>query len=238
MIAPDAESPAVICILGMHRSGTSCLAGSLEEAGLYLGDVYVTAPHNAKGNRESRAIMDLQEEILRDSGGSWDRPPSVVFWTEKQRSRRDEIIEGYPEDKTWGFKDPRTLLTIDGWLDALPRCTTFVGTFRHPSTVAASLRRRNGFAQDKSNQLWVAYNRLLLSMHRRYDIPIVCFDWDRDRYTERLASLCDSLDLTVPVGGFTFPERGLTHHFVEPDYHLPLEMAKMLEELMEIAASK
>jgi len=31
-------SPPIL-ILGMHRSGTSCLAGCLEEAGLYLGDV-------------------------------------------------------------------------------------------------------------------------------------------------------------------------------------------------------
>ena len=30
---------AVICILGMHRSGTSSLAGCLQEAGLELGDV-------------------------------------------------------------------------------------------------------------------------------------------------------------------------------------------------------
>ncbi|HBM84618.1 MAG TPA: sulfotransferase family protein, partial [Halieaceae bacterium] len=28
----------VIAILGMHRSGTSCLTGSLQEAGLELGE--------------------------------------------------------------------------------------------------------------------------------------------------------------------------------------------------------
>ena len=42
-----------IVILGMHRSGTSCLAGCLEELGLHLGTVITSAPHNKKGNREN-----------------------------------------------------------------------------------------------------------------------------------------------------------------------------------------
>jgi len=46
-------SPPIL-ILGMHRSGTSCLAGCLEEAGLYLGDVNLKAGFNKKGNRENR----------------------------------------------------------------------------------------------------------------------------------------------------------------------------------------
>ena len=37
-----------VMILGMHRSGTSMLAGSLQEAGLALGDVLTEAPYNPK----------------------------------------------------------------------------------------------------------------------------------------------------------------------------------------------
>jgi len=44
-----------VAILGMHRSGTSCLAGSLQELGLYLGEVYDQNPHNPRGNRENAA---------------------------------------------------------------------------------------------------------------------------------------------------------------------------------------
>lgn len=51
---PLSPYASTVLILGMHRSGTSCLAGSLQEAGLYLGEVNTAAPHNAKGNRESR----------------------------------------------------------------------------------------------------------------------------------------------------------------------------------------
>jgi len=40
---PATSSSQAVLILGMHRSGTSCLAGSLQEAGLYLGEVNTAA---------------------------------------------------------------------------------------------------------------------------------------------------------------------------------------------------
>ena len=71
----DGDAQRSVVILGMHRSGTSVLAGSLQEAGLVLGDVVTQAPHNKKGNRENRAIMFMQEDLLQSNGGSWDNPP-------------------------------------------------------------------------------------------------------------------------------------------------------------------
>ena len=58
----------------MHRSGTSCLTGSLEAAGLYLGNIQTWNPFNLKGNRENQEIVDLHDLILADNGGSWDSP--------------------------------------------------------------------------------------------------------------------------------------------------------------------
>ena len=46
----NSELPArLIAVLGMHRSGTSYLAGSLQEAGLILGDCHTWNKHNEKG---------------------------------------------------------------------------------------------------------------------------------------------------------------------------------------------
>jgi hypothetical protein len=59
----------------MHRSGTSCLTGTLESWGVVLGDVHRGNPFNAKGNRESQKIMDLHDRIMAANGGSWLRPP-------------------------------------------------------------------------------------------------------------------------------------------------------------------
>ncbi len=48
---PSLSTHKTVLILSMHRSGTSCLAGSLQQGGMYLGDVYEHSPHNIKGNR-------------------------------------------------------------------------------------------------------------------------------------------------------------------------------------------
>jgi len=72
---PAAAGQRVIAILGMHRSGTSLLAGTLQECGLDLGDVITASPANEKGNRESWALMALHEDLLRKAGGSWNQPP-------------------------------------------------------------------------------------------------------------------------------------------------------------------
>lgn len=104
-----------IIILGMHRSGTSCLAGSLEEAGVFLGPVSRENLYNPKGSRENRAIMELQDLVLSDNGGSWDSPPVKIHWSEERRMIQAQLLEVYCDQKIWGFKDPRTLILLDGW---------------------------------------------------------------------------------------------------------------------------
>jgi len=66
----------VIAVLGMHRSGTSCLTGLLEDAGVPLGDVQKENPHNPLGNQENLRIMHLHDAVLAANGGSWDAPPA------------------------------------------------------------------------------------------------------------------------------------------------------------------
>ena len=228
-------SSRVVIILGMHRSGTSCLTGSLQEGGLYLGEVNTAAPHNAKGNRENRAIMDLQDDILRANGGDWDRPPETVTWQSGHRKRRDEIIATYPTDRVWGFKDPRTLLTLSGWLEVLPQAC-FVGTFRHPVAVAASLHARNGVALENSLTLWLTYNRLLLDYQRRFDFPLICFDWPLERYQQCLQNIVPILGLTVPTTGFSFFEIALRKNSVPSNsVTLPAPVAALYRELREVA---
>ena len=104
----------VIAILGMHRAGTSSLAGSLEAAGLFLGDVHGRGQWNQKGNRESRFLMKLHEDVLKANGGNWHRPPASVTWLPEHEARRDRYIRQRLGRPAWGFKDPRTTFTLVG----------------------------------------------------------------------------------------------------------------------------
>src|SRR2546430_4861601 len=121
----------------MHRSGTSCLTGTLGEAGVFLGEVSTKNRFNPKGNRENQRILSLHQELLQANGGNWDDPPERVRWSDEHRAMRDAIIASYAGKKIWGFKDPRALFTLDGWREALPQIE-LAGIVRDPVSVARS----------------------------------------------------------------------------------------------------
>jgi hypothetical protein len=178
----------------MHRSGTSCLAGTLEEAGVFLGDVFRKNRHNAKGNRENQRIIQLHDSMLAEHGGSWHAPPTETTWSAWHRQQRDEIIASYRDAPQWGFKDPRTLFTLDGWLEALPRLR-LVGIVRNPLAVAESLRARNGFPLEHGLALWTRYNERLLTYQARLEFPLLSFDREDDELRRVLAQALDELAL-------------------------------------------
>lgn len=224
-------APTPILVLGMHRSGTSCLAGSLQEAGLFLGDVNTQARYNLRGNRESRPIMDLHDEILRDNGGSWDAPPAQpARWSDAHRARRDELIETFPKNGVWGFKDPRSVLALDGWFEVLPGLRA-ICTYRHPMAVAASLASRNSFSIEKGLSIWLAYNRATLAYCERHDFPVISFDWAPDRYLARLEQLATDYGLQMPEGGFQFFTSALRKNAAPPDAALPADVEAVYAQL-------
>jgi hypothetical protein len=221
-----------IAVLGMHRSGTSCLVGLLEQAGVFLGDVSRKNPSNAKGNRENARIMALHEELLKVNDGTWDAPPEAVSWPRDLKARRDEIIQSYRDSALWGFKDPRTLLTLEGWLEVLPGLE-LVGIFRHPLAVAESLRRRNGFSIEKGLGLWSTYNDRLLRYRERYGFPVVCFD--ADGLTELVGRLAASLGLPPATGLLDFFEAELIHAAPDGNALMPDHVHRLHLELKRAA---
>lgn len=186
----QSESCMVI-ILGMHRSGTSSLAGCLQQRGLYLGKVIEESPYNPKGNRENPAIMRLNESVLSHSGGSWNRPPQVISWTRDQVTERNRIIESYVRHSpSFGFKDPRNLFTLPFWEDSR-LYIRYVGTFRNPLSAAKSLHARDGIPIPDGLALWKQYNSRLMSLHSIHRFPIISFDVAPPEYllsVERIAS--------------------------------------------------
>lgn len=215
----------------MHRSGTSSLAGSLEEAGLHLGEVVRQSDHNPKGNRESVAVRDLNERLLEHNDGAWDRPPATVVWDDDFRTQRAAVIAAHAADWRWGFKDPRTLLTLAFWQEALPDLA-LVGTFRHPLAVAASLERRNGIVVERGMALWQAYNERLVVAHAKAPFPVLSFDLDPEAYRAGVATMAAALDLPGQPGFFT---EELRHHGPADDAALPDQIAELYQRLQALA---
>ena len=198
---PPSVRSRVIAILGMHRSGTSCLAGSLQGKGLYLGDVAVWNAHNQKGNRENEAIAALNESVLNYSGGSWHQPPDKIRWQRAHARQRNALIAEFEATETslWGFKDTRVTLTLPFWQEALPKLE-FVGTYRHPLLVAQSLQRRDTMPVEYALNLWCAYNERLLAVYRRKPFPVVSFDLDQPAYLAAIDRIAIDMRLPAPHG--------------------------------------
>ncbi len=193
-----------IAILGMHRSGTSALTGSLEQAGMYIGETNQQSEDNLKGNRESRAIMTLHDDLLARNGGAWDQPPvRNMKWNPVHRVLMRSIIQNFEAEPVWGFKDPRTLLAVNLWLKTIPTLE-LVGIFRHPFLVADSLIRRNGMSPDTALNLWIIYNRKLAWLaQNKGPFPLLEFSADPEDFNDQLQSLVTSLKLpTTPLNFF------------------------------------
>jgi len=136
MTNPITRGTGVLAVLGMHRNGTSCLTGLLENAGMPLGEVSRWNPHNPRGNNENQGIVAPHNAVLADNGATWDAPPRTgCDWSAQRLAQLDAIIAGYARFPRWAFKDPRTLYTLEGWLERLPE-VQFIASFRHPLAVA------------------------------------------------------------------------------------------------------
>lgn len=228
------KHPRVICVLGMHRSGTSFLTGSLQQAGVELHKFHSDNPHNRKGNRENQDIVDLNERVLADNGGSWDNPPEMLAWSEKHLNEAREIVSQYEGYPIWGFKDPRTVITFDGWHSILPELES-VGIFRHPVSVARSLQTRDQSTSiDDGLALWGLYNKALLAHYDRQRFPIICFDKDLDSLKIDLRALSKQLKLPGERS-FDFYETTLVHHLQTENAVLPEDISEIYQRLLACA---
>lgn len=227
--------PRIILVLGMHRSGTSCLTGSLQQAGLVLGEFSEWNPHNLKGNRENTEIMTLNESVLKASGGSWDAPPRRVKWLPVYKMRARAILDKYADNPLWGFKDPRSLLTLDGWLECGIE-PQYIGIFRHPDAVAGSLMRRNGDAIDRRRalELWYAYNRRLLQLYKKKPFPLLCFDWPEADFHRALDKALLAIGLAPAPDGERFYTSELVHQTAAKS-RLPWKVGRLYRKLRAIS---
>lgn len=150
-VTPTADARPV-CVLGMHRSGTSLAASIVGAMGIDLGSAETMLPvvgqENLRGYYEQTAIRDLNDDLLETLGGSWWKPPELrAGWEEDPAlaplyDRAEELFRTtFDSGARPGFKDPRLSLTLPFWRRVTGPIDCVVCT-RAADAVAASLRRR------------------------------------------------------------------------------------------------
>ncbi len=158
----------IVCITGMHCSGTSATARILNLLGVDLGPPEVGAPArrtNTRGLWEHPALTRIGERILRTLGGSWDAPPPLEpGWQESaeldaHREAALAVLEpAFGSAPLWGWKDPRSALLLPFW-EHLLGPLHLVACIRSPNDVAASLVKRDGMPRDRALEIWARYTR-------------------------------------------------------------------------------
>ena len=152
-------------ILGMHRSATSLIAKGLMASGIHMGNRLLGAsPCQPDGHFEDTDFISVNDQILKHAGGSWDNPPDEEAIVEVARQSKDflqEFIESKSQHRLWGWKDPRTVLTIRCFMPFIKK-PHIIPCFRETRDVARSLNRRDGMPIAQGQQLAMEYNRRLL----------------------------------------------------------------------------
>ena len=137
----------IVCVLGMHKSGTTLVAETLHHSGVHMADVPEELGYDESNKYERHATQALNRDVLAPVSiptmRAWRRRnagPSAAGYPDNNDSiaivppsRLRARLRDVPPDAArslvaqldhahdhWGFKDPRTCLTYDLWRRVLP----------------------------------------------------------------------------------------------------------------------
>lgn len=238
-----------ICILGMHRSGTSAVTRAINLAGAHLGKKNVLVParsDNPEGFWEHSGIVEIHEKILRLFHYSWDttKPLPDCWWKSDEiiplKNELTELIkQNFASTPLWAWKDPRTCLLLPLWSVILKELNIdlyYVIVVRNPLDVAASLANRNGFSTQKSLAIWNLYTLSALNLSENDRRAFIQYDEFLDNWENSLNEIIekfnlDKLDEAAKDEIVTFLKPSLRHSKSKTDdlsveNHVPLPVIK------------
>jgi len=225
------ESQIALVVLGMHRSGTSALAGLLNLLGASAGDNLISAVPavNSRGFWEHAGVVDLHERLLSKLGFTWhdERNMPANWWCKPEIDQfREELTNivrtDFASEETWLVKDPRMCRLMPLWrpiFDASPGVARVVIILRDPREVVQSLARRDGISGERANLLWFQHVLEAEKWTRNYQRAFVTFeklleDWRStvEEISAKLSVHFCSTDHGIQRRAEAFLEPALRHH--------------------------
>lgn len=159
--------PKSILVMGMHRSGTSCVTEVLEAYGVSLGpqsELMPATTANPRGYFENMTFNQICIDLLHAADADWwkvskfDSANIPAPLLEKAKADLGQLIASLDGTQVFALKDPRLCFLLPVLRPLFPN-PVFVHVVRSPIEVAMSLNERNGFGMAEGIALWEAYNR-------------------------------------------------------------------------------
>jgi len=142
-----------VAIVGMHRGGTSAIAGVIHRLGFFMGDDILPASDtNKTGYFEDALIVDYNNLSM---GYNWYMPdlcpnsPGRALLIHRLR-------DVFDKHDAWAIKDPRLCYTLP-WVRAEFQDIHVVSVYRDPWFAAHSLSRRDGMSFSAALDISLSY---------------------------------------------------------------------------------
>lgn len=174
---------------------------------------------NPEGYWENLHFVELNEALLAALGGTWDNPPDLApGWSDLPQispfyDRALTIQPTFGAVSNWGWKDPRSMLTVEFWQKVYPGLS-FVLCMRNPIEAAISFQRRSGYGRMdllSALNLWVDYH--MIALRTIADQPLTVTHYDSFLYDARAEAERLGQCLALPV---TAAQLGVATSTIKP----------------------
>ncbi len=153
-----------VIVLGMHHSGTSILAEVLHRNGVFM-------QANMHHHESKFFTREINDELIMGGGAAWAQLPlmpvaevmakrDLVQSVIDRKAQRKYVEAGYDGESRWGFKDPRTCVTLPLFLEIFPNAQ-LLHIIRNEDDVAASLAAnfKEGLGRQTDREFWKELQR-------------------------------------------------------------------------------
>lgn len=192
----------VLVILGMHRSGTSVTANWLFSCGVNLGQSFHKASKfNLKGYYEDIEFLQLHKKLLSEENihPSGHEDFKKLNLSNNQIQEIKDLLSKKNSSHQWGWKEPRTCLFIDYYMDLISSGVFLVVYRRCEDVISSLIKRQVTFENSNSKNLikklkskwsnkrkkkeaikrycniWIYYNKKLLETFENIDNEAILY---------------------------------------------------------------